>query len=121
MDLSPICSSTNGRCSGVPIKLAKRAMTAPTKDKEMTDEESMTVLTECEAMLNNRPLTYVSNDPNDLEPLRPAHFLNSKPTTLMLQHELKSEHISSKGLHYNKDQSGTRGRGASGQMMLFLS
>jgi len=76
------------------VKLAKRAVTAATKGAELTDEELMTVLTECEAMLNNRPLTYTSNDPNDLEPLTPAHFLNNKPTTFMLQHGLESEHNS---------------------------
>jgi len=93
-------------------------------------------------MLNNRPLTYISNDPNDLEPLTPAHFLNNKPTTFMLQHELKSNIILGKRdgyivkvlsieygkdgkrstfLLYNKDQNGTRERGTSRKMMLFLS
>ena len=120
------------------VKLAKRAVTAATKGAELTDEELMTVPTECEAMLNNRPLTYISNDPNDLEPLTPAPFLNNKPTTFMLQHELKSEHNSWKKrwLHcqnvvnrwqkeylllYNKDQNGTRERGTSRKMTLFLS
>ena len=44
-------------------------MIATTKNAELTDEELITVLTECEAMLNNRPLTYVINDPNNIEPL----------------------------------------------------
>eukprot|EP00795_Rhopilema_esculentum_P014094 gene14094-5082_t len=66
------------------VKLAKREMIAITKGAELTDEELMTVLTECKAMLNNRPLTYINNDPNDIEPLTPAHFLNSRCTTLIL-------------------------------------
>ena len=76
------------------VKLAKRAVTAITKGVDLTDEELMTVFAESEAMLNNRPLTYISNDPNDIEPLTPAHFLNNKPTTLILQHELENQHSS---------------------------
>eukprot|EP00112_Aurelia_sp_Birch-Aquarium-sp1_P026917 Seg987.5 transcript_id=Seg987.5/GoldUCD/mRNA.D3Y31 product="hypothetical protein" protein_id=Seg987.5/GoldUCD/D3Y31 len=78
------------------IKLAKRAMIATTKGAELTDEELITVLTECEAMLNNRPVTYISNDPNDIEPLIPAHFLNNKCTTFILQHDLGIQHKSLK-------------------------
>ena len=34
-----------------------------------------TLLTEVERILNETALTVNSNDPNDLEPLTPAHFL----------------------------------------------
>ena len=51
------------------VKLAKSGMTAAAKGSELIEEELIAVLTECEAMLNNRPLTYISIDPNDLEPL----------------------------------------------------
>ena len=76
------------------VKLAKRAVTAVTKGADLTDEELMTVFAESEAMLNKRPLTYISNDPNDIEPLTPAHSLNNKPITLILQHELENQHNS---------------------------
>lgn len=42
-------------------------------------EELSTLVTEVEAMLNSRPLTPVSSDPNDLQALTPAHFLISEP------------------------------------------
>ncbi|GFV12438.1 integrase catalytic domain-containing protein [Trichonephila clavipes] len=44
----------------------------------LTYEELLTVLCDCEAVVNSRPLTYVSEDPNDLIPLTPSLFLNGK-------------------------------------------
>ncbi|GFT96675.1 integrase catalytic domain-containing protein [Trichonephila clavipes] len=37
-------------------------------------EELNTVLCECEHVINSRPLTYISEDVNDLSPLTPAMF-----------------------------------------------
>ena len=39
-------------------------------------EELETVLCDIESAINARPLTVVSDDPDDLRPLRPADFLN---------------------------------------------
>jgi hypothetical protein len=44
-------------------------------------EEMCTVLTEVEAVLNSRPLTYVYNEVDELQPLTPAHFLVGKRLT----------------------------------------
>ncbi|XP_055634174.1 uncharacterized protein LOC129774459 [Toxorhynchites rutilus septentrionalis] len=40
-----------------------------------TPEDMSTLLVQIEGCLNSRPLTQMSEDPNDLEPLTPAHFL----------------------------------------------
>ena len=41
----------------------------------VTYEEMLTLLCDCEAVVNGRPLTYLSDDPNELKPLTPAHFI----------------------------------------------
>ncbi len=42
---------------------------------KLSFEEMCTVLTQAGAITCSRPLTYVHNDLNELQPLSPAHFL----------------------------------------------
>ena len=43
----------------------------------MNDETLLTIMTEVEKILNDRPLTKLSEDPKDLEALTPNHLLLS--------------------------------------------
>ena len=57
------------------IRSAKTALCAVLSSGEVTDEELNTALVVVEGLLNSRPISYVSADSADLEPLTPAHFL----------------------------------------------
>jgi hypothetical protein len=54
----------------------------------LTYEEMYTVLTQIEACLNSRPLTPISNDPNDLIALSPSHFLIGDLLTAPVEHDV---------------------------------
>ncbi|KAF2885481.1 hypothetical protein ILUMI_20689 [Ignelater luminosus] len=47
----------------------------------LTYENFYTILTQIESVLNSRPLCPLTQDPNDLEPLTPGHFLIGSPLT----------------------------------------
>ena len=57
------------------IKAAKRAVNALLGNADVTGEELTTAFTGTEALLNSRPLTYQSANPEDDIPLTPNHFL----------------------------------------------
>ncbi|XP_025831267.1 uncharacterized protein LOC112904716 [Agrilus planipennis] len=77
----------------------------------LTYEEYYTLLTQIEAVLNSRPLSPISNDPNDLNPLTPSHFLigrklSSIPEPSLLETKenrlTKYEHIQKIRQHFWK-------------------
>ena len=57
------------------IKSSKRAIYAILKDADITDEELQTTFIGVESRMNSRPLTALSDDPNDKPVLTPNHFL----------------------------------------------
>ncbi len=55
--------------------LLKRAI----GNQRLTFEELYTVICQIEACVNSRPITPISSDANDMEPLTLAHFLVGRP------------------------------------------
>ena len=62
------------------VRSAKTALKAILGSQTVTDTVLQMLLTEVERMLNGRALTANSDDPKDLQPLTPAHFLMQRHT-----------------------------------------
>ena len=60
------------------VRSTKEVLSGLMADKVVTDPQLYTLLTEVESILNSRPLTHVSDNPNDLEALTPNHLLLGK-------------------------------------------
>ncbi|UYV61642.1 hypothetical protein LAZ67_1005714 [Cordylochernes scorpioides] len=70
------------------IKSVKTILSKTMKSRLLNYEELLTLLAQIEACLNSRPLTFVSNDPNDLGALTPGHFLIGNA----ILHDAESDH-----------------------------
>jgi len=57
------------------IRLIRKILTALLGQQLVNEEMLHTLMAEVQGILNSRPLTPVSNDPKDLEPLTPNHLL----------------------------------------------
>lgn len=51
--------------------------------ERLNDESFQTLLCKVEAIVNSRPITYVSNDADDLQPLSPNNLLTMKSSIIL--------------------------------------
>lgn len=65
MEVNPPSGSHHGGIFEAIIKSAKKALHTILGESTVTDEELLTAVVKVEGILNSRPLTYCSNNPND--------------------------------------------------------
>jgi hypothetical protein len=75
----PPGSPNHGGLWEAGVKSIKFHLKRTIGDATPTFEELNTLLTQIEACLNSRPLSPLSDHPDDLEPLTPSHFLVGEP------------------------------------------
>ncbi|KAK0132209.1 hypothetical protein N1851_032999 [Merluccius polli] len=72
---NPPAASHHGRVWERLIRSVRQVLNSTLHQQSIDDEGLQTLFCEAEAILNNRPLSTVSSDPHDLEPLTPNHIL----------------------------------------------
>ena len=82
-NFNPPCGSHHGGIWERCIRSLRKILRAPLQEQTADDEGLATLMCEVESILNNRPLTVVSDDSRDLEPLTPNHLLLLKSDASM--------------------------------------
>lgn len=72
---NPPAASHHGGTWEQLIRSVRKVLSSTLKEQLMDEESLHTVLCEAESIINGRPITKASNDPNDLKALTPNHLL----------------------------------------------
>nr|XP_039251093.1 uncharacterized protein LOC120328630 [Styela clava] len=78
---NPPTASNFGGCYERLIRSVRKILVALLHDQLVSDEALATIFCEVESQLNSRPITPISFDPKDDEPLTPNHLLLLNPTS----------------------------------------
>ncbi|XP_077974458.1 uncharacterized protein LOC144430402 [Styela clava] len=76
-------SSHHGGVFERQIRTIRKIFNAICCEQVLTDESLRTLMCECENIVNERPITTVSNDPKDLTPLSPNNLLLMKEEPML--------------------------------------
>ncbi len=80
---NPPAASHHGGVWERQIRTIRKVLTSVLKQQNLDDEGLQTVLCEVEAIVNDRPITKTSDDPNDLDALTPNHLLLLKTQAIL--------------------------------------
>ena len=72
---NPPASFRHGGAWGRCIRSVRKVLRVLVKEQQLNDEGLRTLMCEAETIVNGRPITKLSDDPLDLEPLTPNHLL----------------------------------------------
>ena len=89
----PAAPHMGGKWEAV-VKSTKHHLRRTVSETALTYEEFSTLLTQIEALLNSRPLEPLSDDPDDVATLTPAHFLISHPLSALPEPSVEHTSIS---------------------------
>ena len=79
------------------VEFGKVAFVECVQEQSIDDEGLVTLICEVESILNSRPITFVSDNPADLEPLTPNHLLLLKCDSPMPPGVFQKENVFSRG------------------------
>jgi hypothetical protein len=86
---SPAYAPNFGGLWEAGVKSAKYHIKRILGNTHLTFEELSTLFAHVESILNSRPLTPLTSDPNDLQPLTPGHFLIGRTFTSVPSPDLR--------------------------------
>ena len=78
------------------VKIAKRCLKTVTNGHPVYDQQLYTILVKIEGTINSRPITPVSDDINDFQPLTANHFLIGRPSLYHRQGIFTEKELTSK-------------------------
>ena len=77
---NPPAGSHHGGVWEMCIRTTCKVLNAIMNEQVLDDEGISTLMCKVEGIVNGRPITKLSDDPRDMEPLTPNHLLRAGPT-----------------------------------------